>query len=467
LKQQINDFDNFITAQRFIVSSVNPFSDATILNKYYSVFDSIAVESINLSNQETQIIKNLQLVISNYTRTDFVNIKTTLISYRDYYADTVGLTDATYNSTIGRSAVAAQLTATIVDANYLLTLQAGINSVDFILANLFAVDAVVDPFTVAKANANNPDVNIGSYSSGTLVKFSYGQDLEAVATQYLGDPNKWIDIAIANGLQPPYIDEVGTQLLLLANGDGNQINIAATDPNGNLNLQNFFINQVIFLQSNAQPFPDQRTITNIRQIPVSGEIVLQLDGDSNLDLYRVADSATVRYYTPNTINCHQMILIPSNSPLPNTRTEDVPWFLASSSNDLQLQKVDLAIDDNGEINFGSSGDFLLSYGLANATQAIKLKIITELGSLRYHPTYGLVSVIGNKNNDLDSIRTSIVENLNNQIQIDPRFDRIETLNVQGVTAGSGYGSPNAILIDMSVRLAGGSTVIPITFTVNY
>ena len=162
-----------------------------------------------------------------------------------------------------------------------------------------------------------------------------------------------------------------------------------------------------------------------------------------------------------------MILIPSNSPLPNTRTEDVPWFLASSSNDLQLQKVDLAIDDNGEINFGSSGDFLLSYGLANATQAIKLKIITELGSLRYHPTYGLVSVIGNKNNDLDSIRTSIVENLNNQIQIDPRFDRIETLNVQGVTAGSGYGSPNAILIDMSVRLAGGSTVIPITFTVNY
>src|SRR5208282_4151749 len=126
---------------------------------------------------------------------------------------------------------------------------------------------LVDPFALARANANNPNFDMASYTSGKLVKLAYGESLLSLAYRYLGSPDKWIDIAIANGLKPPYIDEVGESIPFLSNGDGNQFNVPQLDPNGNYNINNFYVNQVVILQSNAQTFPDQRTITNIKQIP--------------------------------------------------------------------------------------------------------------------------------------------------------------------------------------------------------
>jgi hypothetical protein len=344
-------------------------------------------------------------------------------------------------------------------------MQQSLRAVDFVLANLFAVDATLDPFALARQNANNPNIDIGQYSSGRLVKMEYGESLESVANRYLGDANKWLDIAIANGLKPPYIDEVGQRLYLISNGNGNQINLSATDVGGNLNVDKFYINQVISIQSSTQPFADQRTVIAIRQIPISGELVIQLSGDANLDTYKIADQANIRIFAPNTTNSSFFILIPSTDPLPNPRQEEVPWFLAGAASDEKMAKVDLSVDKNGELTFQTNGDVSLSYGLANAIQAIRLKMVVELGSLRYHPDFGMVNIIGNQNNDLDSLRQQLITSITQQIDIDGRFERVESIDVQYKSVGSGNNAAGVFSIILSVRLAGSATIIPISFTV--
>ncbi len=463
--QQLINFTNFIDEQRNSTSIINPLSDSSTLFNFYTVFDNIQVQSINLTNQEQTLLTNATTTVSQYTRNDFIKQQTNIITYRDAYADIAGLEDPTYNTIFNRSSIAQQYTATVVDTAYLAILQTSIQTVDFILANLFAVDTAVDPFALARANANNPAVNIGQYASGQLVKFNYGDDLESVAFRYLGDPNLWIDIAIANSLQPPYIDEVGQTVLLQANGDGNQINIAAVDPQGNNNSEKFYINQTIFLQSATQTFPDQRVITNLVIIPATGDLVLTLSGESNLNIYTTVAGATVLVFAPDTINSSQFILIPSTQPLPNNRQETVPWFLASSAEDEKRAGIDLLLGENDDLVFAANHDISLSYGLQNAVQAMRLKIVTELGELRYHQGFGLVNVIGSKNNNLDSIKDSITNSLITQVGQDSRFDRIESLNVYYVANQS---SSPAFVINMEVRLAGGSNqVIPISFNVNY
>ncbi len=463
--QQLIQFTNFVSIEQNNPSILNPLSNISTLYQFYTVFDNITIQSINLTNEEQALLTNATTTVSQYSKNDFLTLQQNITTYRDTQADVLGLTDPTYNATFDRNPVAAQTTAQVQDIEYLETLQASSQTIDFILSNLFAVDIAVDPFALARTNANNPAINIGQYSSGQLVRFEYGDDLESLAMRYFGDPVRWIDIAIANGLQPPYIDEIGQNVSLQANGSGNQINISATDTVGNDNSEKFYVNQTVFLQSTTQPFPDQRNITSIYKIQATGDLVITLSGANNLSQYTTAANASVLVYAPNTINSALFILIPSQTPLPNQRQDTIPWFLAQSAEDEKRMGIDLLIGPNDDLVFTPNNDLSLSYSLQNATQAMKLKIVTELGELRQHQGFGLVSVIGNKNNNIANVKTSITNSLTTQVTQDSRFDRIESLYIDYTPV---MNSPSAIVIEMTVRLAGGNNqVIPISFSVNY
>jgi len=463
--KQIDDFSIFIESQR-TSTKINPFQDSQTFYRFYSIFNNVQIDSINLTNEEEKLVTSELARIDSFSKNNFISAKQNIINYRDRVTDTYGLSDLDYNKAFNKSSIPPQINATIVEVNYLLTLEQSIRTCDFILANLFAVDVAIDPFALARANANNPDIDIGNYSSGNLVKINYGESLESLANRYLGDPDKWIDIAIANGLKPPYIDEVGVRIPLLSNGSSNQINLAETDITGNLNIDKLYINQQVLLQSNVEVVADQRSIISIKQVPVSGEIILELDGERNMNDYKTVDQAYIRVYAPNTINSGLYILIPSPKTLPDNRIDDVPWFLAKSAEDEKRAKIDLALDASGDLTFTTNGDVKLSYGLDNAIQAIKLKIITELGSLRYHPTFGFINVLGNKNLNIDGTRGLIVESINSQIMADGRFDRVESISVDYLANNGTNEGVAAMVINLTVRLAGGTQAIPISFTVN-
>jgi hypothetical protein len=197
---------------------------------------------------------------------------------------------------------------------------------------------------------------------------------------------------------------------------------------------------------------------------VSGDIVVTLNGQDNLDAYTVTDQAYIRIYAPSTVNSNQFILIPSITQLPNDRQETVPWFLEKSPEDEKRTGIDLRIADTGDLLFTSNGDYALSYGLQNALQAVKLKLSTQIGELRFHQGFGIINVVGQNNQDTGSIRSAIVASLNDQISQDPRFDRIEALSVNYVTDNT---SAPRFIVNMQVRLAGGSKVVPISFNMNY
>lgn len=210
-----------------------------------------------------------------------------------------------------------------------------------------------------------------------------------------------------------------------ANGSKNLINISKTDSGGNLNKDRFFINQLVILQSDTETFPDQRIVINIKEVPVSGELIIELSGESDLNRYKIAENANLRVFAPNTVNSQLFVLIPSTTPLDEAPSLETPWFLRTSGEDEKRMKIDLDLNESMDLVLTPSNDLSLSYGLANAIQAMKLKLMVELGELQRHPEFGFVAIVGQTNVNRDGAKATMVESLNRQVEADPRFDRIE------------------------------------------
>lgn len=456
LKTQIDEMTSFILTQRSTKINSNPFENEEYIYRFHAIFENIAINSIPLTKIEQDIIDSEINRINKFNKIDFISMKTLLRDAIDAYADEVGLSDTTYNGTYSRSSSLPMFSPTIPATVRLNMLLDNVKALDYIIANSKYLDnTFIDPFALARANANN-NIDIRSNKSCYIGRIYHGETLDQVAKRYLNDPKRWIDIAIANGLKTPYIDEIGEKIPLISNGDENKINIGSIDVDGNLNSDKLYVNQVLFIQSSVKTIADQRTITDISIVPVSGDIVITVDGDSNMDDYKISESATIRIFKPNTINSNFFILIPSEEPLTNSREESVPFFLQSKKEDEKQTKVDIALDSDGDIMFGSANDVMLSYGLANAIQAINLKFNIKLGTINQHPDFGFIDVIGNKSST--ETRDSIIKNIENMIQNDSRFDRIESLNVIKT-------EPNVVQVRLVVRLAGSSLLIPISFKV--
>ena len=466
LKANIDAFTEFVNSQRNSLSSRNPFDNDVIISRFFAIFDSTLINSVSLSYEEQQILDQKIRSIQQYTRGNFLDIRAQLQEERDRIADKVSTTDEDYNRVFNRSAQTARVNATNKDLNKMYELQEGIKAVDFILANSFSLDSsFIDPFALARSNANNPDIDIQTYLSGTLAKLNYQEDLQSLAARTLGDPNKWVDIAITNGLKPPYIDEVGERIPLISNASSNQVNIAGVDAGNQLNIDKLYVGQIILLQSDTETFPEQRTVQNVKQVPVSGEIILELNGESDLERYKISENAYIRVYKPNTTNSSFFIMIPTNDALDDEVTNDIPWFLQGADGTEKRQKVDLSIGEDGDLVFNSIGDLQLSYGLSNATQAIRLKMSVEAGELKRHPDFGLPAVAGAVNSDFESTKEVLSESIVSLIAADERFANIESLQVEynRVTDNVQASSVNVNLV---VRLAGSGQLLPITFSIN-
>lgn len=286
-------------------------------------------------------------------------------------------------------------------------------------------------------------------TSKIIVPVPYGLSIEGIAARYLGDPQRWLEISTLNKLEEPYIDESGFQLPLVSNAIGRQVIVTSN--------ANLYLGQTIILRSLTQ-IQVARNITNITPLPNSNGFILTLDGLANLGNFTISDSAYVQAYLPNTINSQQKIYIPSNLPVAQLQNQvniPLPPTVSLSGDPLsQISGVDFLLDEDGDLVLDAYGNFLLSYGMTNIIQALRILFSTTLNSFIVHPDYGLGVSPGTSISDLNI--QELYKQINSQIQADPRFSGVTALQIQA--------SPPNLSISLGVQVAGQTGVFPVSFS---
>ncbi len=278
-----------------------------------------------------------------------------------------------------------------------------------------------------------------------LAPVPFGLTIEGIALRYLGDAQRWLEIATLNNLRDPYIDENGFKLSLLSNATGRQITVS--------NVDNLYVGQFVLLMSSTQ-IPSSRVIVGIDRLSDTS-FLLTLDGLPDLDNFILADGAYLQAYLPGTVNSQQKIFIPTDLAVPEG-FNIVPPASTSSDPLTGLSKVDWLLNDRGDLAVNNFGDFRYSSGITNIIQALKTKLGTQKGKWLIHPEFGLNLTPGIS--IADTSVQKIYNSINDLIAEDPRFQGIESLQVSldGPTISIGLG----------VLIAGQTGVFPLTFTLN-
>jgi hypothetical protein len=357
--------------------------------------------------------------VAAFRPADFARMRDQINEVAASIADTVGASNTQFDTTYDRSSVATTRTPNLEDFSILYA----INDVIGVLNELAAVPDVATNTTMdyVAGIAAQSGIAFQTPASKYAIPFPYDSTLENISAQYLKDPDRWMEIALLNGLREPYIDEVGFDVPLLSNGNLSEIVLA--------DATNLKIGQPVWLQSSFV-IREKRHIVNIKEVSV-GNYVLTLDGPADLDKYKVASHAFLHAFLPDTVNSEQLIYIPSDIVVEdNSELAKIPGINAFDSL-LEVGGVDMLLTSENDLAVTNDGDCRLAYGMSALVQRAKIALGTPKGSLMRHPNFGLPINIGQSIADLDV--NSLADACKNLFTADPAFDGVSTLalKVQG------------------------------------
>ena len=415
--------------------------------EYFDLFDVLDVEDLSLSREQQEAVDNEIDNVRLITVSDLQDFKEELVSLAYDISDNFGSGDQTYSDVYGKPDPTSRvLPMTLEEDEILASLFESIQVYDLLTATREFDDLTI-PSTLEYVGglANEAGIDFDQTQSKLLVPVPFGLTIEEIAARYLKDPDKWVEIATINNLSSPYIDEEGFDYLLLSNGDGRQINVDDTE--GKL-----YIGQKITLKSDTIP-TFARKIIDIEKIG-DGNYLISVDGLGDLSTLTTNNNATIQAYLPGTTNSQNQIYIPSNEAAQEDDRIRTPSHLDEDAL-ARISKVDWLLTDDGDLAINQLGDFRLASGLNNLVQALRIKIRVKKGSLMRHLDFGLGLKHGMSMADIEN--GSLIKAMNSMINEDPRFSGIERMSIKlnGVT----------LSVDMAVRIANGSGVVPITFNV--
>jgi hypothetical protein len=309
--------------------------------------------------------------------------------------------------------------------------------------NQFDNDQILNSEEYVSALAATSNITFSIPNSKIQVPVPFGLNMEQISMRYLGDPQRWIEIATLNELREPYIDESGFKYSLLSNADSRNIVIGSD--------VDLFIGQKIYLNSNTQT-PTARTILDIVSLSQTS-FLLTLDGLANLDTFTIVDQAYIQAYLPGTVNSQNVIWIPSNIQTVADDQISIPSSVANVKL-VGLSKVDWLLTPDGDLALTNTGDFRLAAGYTNLIQALAIKFGTTLGTSLLDPNFGLGVRIGTMNSDVNA--QVLYNQIVNMITADHRFHGITGLQV--TLDGPSLG------ISLGVQIPGQSGVFPVGFT---
>lgn len=384
--------------------------------------------------------------IRQLTRKDFEEMRDDLSSFTNKLSFLLGAGDETYKLTYGLDDITpTKSEPTDSDWEVLYTLNDAILAISSLAATGVGEPSQMPLLIDSMAQLiRGTGVAFKMPTSKFAVPYPYGATLESLALQYLGDSTRWMEIAVLNGLKSPYIDETGFDLYLIADGYANKILVPYN--------QNLYVGQRISIGSSGARRV-YRYIVEIKK-DLNGNLVLMLDGDSNMNVYRKFDNAYIHFYTPDTINSESLVYIPSDQdPIENDyMTKDIPG-VDSLDPMVAAGGVDLLLDSNKDLVITPDGDCKLATGLSNIIQNLEIALSVEQGKLYLHPGFGLPIKVGASTADINT--QSVLSAVKELFLSDSTFIRVDGVRIKK--------NGPVLSIDASAVVEGTTAPLPLSF----
>jgi len=419
-------------------------------DKFPDFFNQITLDKLSLPDNVQLRIQQEKDRVSLLTRQDFEDYRNYINQVSRDMATYFGLGSPVYDRTMGSVGVPTPRIKK-QPGRFELDILFGFRKLaqvldQFAAQDVYQRDTILDSFNFVGRLAASANIEFNTSPGKTAVPVIYGITIDQLAFQYLGDEKRAAEIITLNRLEPPFIDEDGMFQKINNNGLNNSIVVSS--------IEDLYINQKIILSSSTVP-QFSRRILDIKTLSVTSYLIT-VDGNPDLNRLRTIDNAQIQYFKPNTVSSRDLIYIPSAIPPSDVpqRLKPIPRFTPDDDKLIEISKIDLALSTNNDIILDKSGNAVLSAGMANLVQALKLKIITPIGSLIKHPSYGFAVPIGVNTSDITA--DLIKERMFDTIVSDNRFTSANNLHVsiQGPVA----------TINGSVNVRGLDGILP--FSIN-
>lgn len=415
----------------------DPLSNAQML-------DTIDLSTLKLSPEVRAAIDEETKRVNDLSRKDYEEKANGIRRAAAQLSISVGAGNSTYEELYQISAPQIKTTPTDGDWEAIYALEAAAQAMMALAASAPDKSSAMELRFEAMAQlAQKSGIAFQIPTSKFAVPFPYGVTLDRLAQQYLGDPNRWMEIATLNGLQHPYIDEVGFTLALTSNSVENQLVVAKTSQ--------LSINKLIYVISKTK----RRVSTRIVDLKNVGDYTY-ITTSTDVSGFTTYDDSKIEAFLDNTINSRQLIYIPSSDD-PGVN----PWITKSipGVDDfdpfLAVGGVDFLLDQDNNLIFTPEGDVLWAVGLTNIIQNYRVIFSLRPYDLIDHPDLGLDVQPGMSVADLDP--NKVIQAVRKMLSNDASISRIDAIQVKR--------SANAAGINLGITLNGASQPVAIAFGV--
>jgi hypothetical protein len=424
----------------------SPFENPT---DNLAFFGGIQVGDLNLSPATISKIADERDRVRKMTRLEFEQRRDVISTAVNTISRSLGLGHPVFDRTFGVESP----TTTAVDVareddfDVLFSMNALLVEMNrLVVTNENEPQSKLDTLATVAGLAERSGIAFRVPRSKYAVPFPYGSTLEMLSARYLGDPNRWHEIAVLNGLKAPFVDEEGFTLPLLVNGADNTVVVGDSSK--------LFVGQTVWIQSEATA-RTRRRLRKVEQL-TPGQYLLTLDGDPDLERFITLAEASLFAFTPNTVNSQQLIYIPSDTEPRDDdfKSKGVPG-LTEHDPMIAVGGVDLLLTPQNDLVITPDGDTRWSVGLTNIVQKIRLAISVRKGALNQHEEYGLPIEAGASIADLEP--SDVVRSIESMFNADDSFAGVKAaqVRIEGPLARVG----------VAIQVRGTDRVIPVSVEV--